>query len=132
MVSRIGAPYFAAQPFPPAWETKEKEGALSFGELLQQAFDSVNRAQWDAELAAQRLATGEIEDIHQVTILAEKASLSLQLMIAIRNKVIERTKRLAGCKSDFFPIENSRSRAAGPWGSGGGACGMQSLVRGWM
>ena len=90
MVSRIGAPDFAAQPLPAgAGETKEKKGALSFGELLQQAFDSVNRAQWDAELAAQRLATGEIEDIHQVTILAEKASLSLQLMIAIRNKVIE-------------------------------------------
>ena len=35
------------------------------------------------------LATGQIEDIHQVTILTEKANLSLQLMISIRNKVID-------------------------------------------
>lgn len=68
---------------------RSEQKALSFKELLQEAFDSANRAQWDAERAAELLATGQIEDIHQVTILTEKANLSLQLMISIRNKVID-------------------------------------------
>lgn len=65
------------------------QSALSFGELLQQAFQSANRAQLSAEHAAQLLATGQVEDVHQVTILTEKANLSLQLMISIRNKLID-------------------------------------------
>lgn len=68
---------------------EEAASGSSFGELLERAFDAVNQAQWEADGAAIKLATGEIEDIHQVTILAEKANLSLQLAIALRNKVVE-------------------------------------------
>jgi len=90
MVTRIGALEAPLQRT--ALLTDEKGRAtrgLSFGELLEQAFEAANRAQWEVEQAAQKLATGEIEELHQVTILAEKANLSLQLMIALRNKVIE-------------------------------------------
>lgn len=68
---------------------QEDQGSPSFAQMLADAFDSANQAQWDAEHAAKLLATGQIEDVHQVTILTEKANLSLQLMISIRNKVIE-------------------------------------------
>lgn len=67
----------------------DKSETLSFKDLLEQAFEAANQAQWEAERAAAQLATGQIEDLHRVTILAEKANLSLQLMISIRNKVIE-------------------------------------------
>lgn len=38
---------------------------------------------------AARLAVGEVTDIHQVMIAAEKANIALQLTISIRNQVIE-------------------------------------------
>lgn len=82
-------------PIAPTLQHAEKAGvrveggAPSFKEMLQEAFDAANQAQWDAEQAAQLLATGQVEDVHQVTILAEKANLSLQLMISVRNKVID-------------------------------------------
>lgn len=70
-------------------DARANEGSLSFKDLLEKAFESANGAQHDAERAAQLLATGQIDDVHQVTILTEKANLSLQLMISIRNKVID-------------------------------------------
>ena len=36
-----------------------------------------------------KLATGKIEDISQVTIAAEKASIALQLTMQVRNKVMD-------------------------------------------
>ena len=36
-----------------------------------------------------KLATGEIEDISQVTIAAEKAAINLQLAIQVRNKALD-------------------------------------------
>jgi len=89
MVTRIGALDAKLYRAPRSPDGAKAPEGLSFGELLEEAFDAANKAQWDAERAAQLLATGELEDFHQATILAEKANLSLQLMIALRNKVIE-------------------------------------------
>jgi len=36
-----------------------------------------------------KLATGEINDLHQVMIAAEKANISLQFVIQVRNKAVE-------------------------------------------
>jgi flagellar hook-basal body complex protein FliE len=70
-------------------ESGEGQESSSFAKMLADAFDAANQAQWDADRAARLLATGQIEDIHQVTILTEKANLSLQLLISVRNKLIE-------------------------------------------
>lgn len=63
--------------------------AKQFGEFLSEALAGVEGAQDAAALAAQRLATGEIRDVAEVTIASEKATLSLQLLIQVRNKVLE-------------------------------------------
>ena len=36
-----------------------------------------------------KLITGEVEDLHQVMIAAQKASITLDLTIQVRNKVVE-------------------------------------------
>ncbi|MGB3261796.1 flagellar hook-basal body complex protein FliE, partial [Paenisporosarcina sp.] len=36
-----------------------------------------------------QLVTGEVKDIHEVMIASQKASLSLQLTVQVRNKVVE-------------------------------------------
>jgi flagellar hook-basal body complex protein FliE len=61
----------------------------SFGQLLSDALDNVNTLQQKAAQASTDLATGKIEDISQVVIAGEKASVALQLTIQVRNKVLE-------------------------------------------
>lgn len=61
----------------------------SFGQYLSDALESVNALQHNADQAAKDLATGKLEDISQVVIAAEKASVALQLTIQVRNKVLE-------------------------------------------
>lgn len=67
---------------------REKEQGASFADLLKSALAEVNRLQQEAEEASLRLATGEAE-LHQVMIAAEKANISLQLTLAIRNKLLD-------------------------------------------
>lgn len=61
----------------------------SFADYLNQAIRETSDLQHEADQAAVKLATGEIQDVHQVMITAEKASLAMQLTIQIRNKVLE-------------------------------------------
>jgi len=65
------------------------ETAKDFGQLFSEALAKVEQAQQDAASAAQRLATGEIRDVAEVTIASEKATLALQLLVQVRNKVLE-------------------------------------------
>jgi len=67
----------------------ETEGSLGFGELLKSAINEVNGLDQQSSDLKAKLVTGEIEDIHQVMIGAEKANLAFQLTVQIRNKVIE-------------------------------------------
>lgn len=65
----------------------QKEGK-TFAQTLADALQEVNQMQLDAEKAALQLATGQAE-LHQVMLTAEKANISLQLTLAIRNKLLE-------------------------------------------
>lgn len=60
-----------------------------FAAMLRDALADVNNLQLDAEEAARQLAAGEAGDLHQVMLAAEKANLSLQLTVQIRNKLLE-------------------------------------------
>jgi len=60
----------------------------SFGEVLQQSIEQVNRLQLEADANINDLATGKQPDIHQTMITVEKASVSFELLMQIRNKVI--------------------------------------------
>lgn len=61
----------------------------SFLQYLNQAMGAVNQAQVAADSTAQNLAIGKIQDLSQVTIASEKATLMLQLTVQVRNKVLE-------------------------------------------
>ena len=61
----------------------------TFGDVLKQAVDRVNDLQIHADDQMFKLAMGEVEDIHEVMTALNKAALSLQLTIEIRDKVIE-------------------------------------------
>lgn len=64
-------------------------GEMGFGDFLRQALSRVEAVQREAARQGQQLAAGSVQDIAQVMIASEKATLSLQLTIAVRNKVLE-------------------------------------------
>ena len=67
----------------------QKPKNVSFGDTLKNFVNDVNDLQFDADKSVERLLTGEIKDIHDVMIAVEKAGVSFELMMEIRNKMID-------------------------------------------
>ena len=72
---------------------KPKEES-NFSQLLTNAIDNVNQLQLQSEEYKKMLAVGEVDNLHDVTIAAEKANVTLQITMSIRNKVIEAYKEI--------------------------------------
>ena len=64
-------------------------GAPSFHDMVEKAFNKVNKLQFDANRSVAEIATGGTASIHETMIALEKANLSFQLMMQVRNKVVE-------------------------------------------
>ena len=64
-------------------------GPSSFSEILSGALGQVNDLQNQAAQANVRLAAGQIEDVSEVMIAAEKASVALQMTMQVRNKIVD-------------------------------------------
>lgn len=65
------------------------EAQKSFASVLKQSIEKVNEAQIQSDVMTEKLARGENVDLHQVMITSQKASISLQATMEVRNKVIE-------------------------------------------
>jgi len=61
----------------------------SFGDFLSEALENVNTLQKKADQASLDLAAGKIQDVSEVVIATEKATLALQLTVQVRNKMLE-------------------------------------------
>lgn len=68
-------------------QPKEGQGE-SFVDTLKDAIGDVNNLCQEADRAVQELATGKDKDIHNTMIALEKAEVSFQLMMQVRNKII--------------------------------------------
>lgn len=77
----------------PTQKAKESS-SIDFSNMLKDAINEVNNLQKSADKAAVDYSTGKINDVHQVIIAAEKASLSLQLTSQVTNKIIESYKEI--------------------------------------
>lgn len=66
-----------------------REGMSSFKDLLDQALQSVDALQKNAEQAAGNVATGNATSFHEAIIASEKASLAFLLTTQIQNKIVD-------------------------------------------
>jgi flagellar hook-basal body complex protein FliE len=66
----------------------------SFGETFDKTLNEVNRMIQDANTASAKMATGDVDDIADVMIAAEKASIGLELVVEIRNKLLDSYREL--------------------------------------
>lgn len=64
-------------------------GQSGFADTLKNAVMDVNRLQKESDVSMQKLATGQTQNVHETMILAEKADISLRLMMQVRNKLID-------------------------------------------
>ncbi|MCL5237171.1 MAG: flagellar hook-basal body complex protein FliE [Nitrospirae bacterium] len=68
-------------------KTTHKSGT-SFEAAIQDALKEVSDIQSDAEKAIEDFSKGEVKDIHTVVVAMEKADMSLQTMLQVRNKLL--------------------------------------------
>ena len=64
----------------------------SFGDTLKQALGEVSQAQDTAQDYVQRFVRGEPVELHQVMAAAEEAQLSLEMLVELRNKLMDAYK----------------------------------------
>jgi flagellar hook-basal body complex protein FliE len=69
-------------------EQKRVQNPASFGTMLAQSLEEVNRLHIAADEAIENLAAGKQKNIHETMIAMEKADIAFQLLMQVRNKII--------------------------------------------
>jgi len=64
-------------------------GQKSFAAFLKDSLNEVNKAQNESDNLTTKLAKGENVDLSQVMIASQKANITMQATIEIRNKAVE-------------------------------------------
>ncbi|MBI4299537.1 MAG: flagellar hook-basal body complex protein FliE [Chloroflexi bacterium] len=79
------------QPLERALPKSEPKAAAdgSFGNLFQNALDQLNTAEKEADDMSLLLATGAPVELHDAMITMEKANISFQIALQVRNKLVE-------------------------------------------
>lgn len=66
----------------------------SFGDFLKDSLTKVNDIQSQANIAIQKLASGESKNIHETMLMVEQAEIAFKTMNQIRTKVLEAYKEV--------------------------------------
>jgi flagellar hook-basal body complex protein FliE len=84
-----GLPNFPTAPTSPTAPTGVDDAAGGgFGSVLHQAIDKVGELGNDSDKQIGELVQGNRQDIHNVMIAVEKADVAFQLMMQVRNKIL--------------------------------------------
>ncbi len=75
-------------------KNNEAQPAQSFDAFLKDSLREVNELQHASDKAVQELAAGKTENIHETMIAMQKAKVSFQMMMQVRNKIIEAYKEI--------------------------------------
>ncbi|MFZ5998192.1 MAG: flagellar hook-basal body complex protein FliE [Nitrospirota bacterium] len=65
-----------------------QKSSSSFEAAINDAMREVSAVQNDAEKAIEDFAKGEVKDIHTVVVAMEKADISMQTLLQVRNKLL--------------------------------------------
>ncbi|MCL2767058.1 MAG: flagellar hook-basal body complex protein FliE [Peptococcaceae bacterium] len=91
-VAPVGLSYIPIPPVPPlapGQEAVPERNQFSFAEMLNNAIVEVNGAKLKADELTLAFLTGELKDYHTLAIALQESSLTMQMAIEVRNKVIE-------------------------------------------
>jgi flagellar hook-basal body complex protein FliE len=79
----------AAQASGKTAESTPTAGGADFAQILQSSIDKVNQTQVQSDQMAEKLAAGDTsQNLHEVMIALQTASVSFQEMVQVRNKIV--------------------------------------------
>ena len=78
---------------PAAAPDRQPSGPSSFGKLLKEAVQQVHDVEKGSQGELQKFLSNE-SDLHSVMIALEKADLSFQVMMQVRNKIVQAYQEL--------------------------------------
>lgn len=64
-------------------------GSGAFGAAFEKALTGVNAAQREAQSGIEKFLSGENVELHQIAMDQQKAALSFDLFLQVRNKVVQ-------------------------------------------
>jgi flagellar hook-basal body complex protein FliE len=64
------------------------DAAAGFGDTLKDAISQVNDLSNKSDQSVAQLVQGDRQDVHNVMIAVEKADIAFQLMMQVRNKIV--------------------------------------------
>lgn len=74
---------------PAAPSIRTSTGESGFGDAFGEAVKSLDALQKEADAQSGRLAAGEAVEVHDVMLAYDRASLTMQLAVQVRNKLVE-------------------------------------------
>ncbi|MBL7033715.1 MAG: flagellar hook-basal body complex protein FliE [Candidatus Delongbacteria bacterium] len=84
---------FTLRPTPttdrPLIDESRQTQESGFGDVLRDFIDQVNQQQIEKDDTTARFLSGEIEDVHTAMVAMEKANISFQFLLEVRNKLME-------------------------------------------
>lgn len=93
MLPGIGLPTAPSAPTTPSSSGSGVGG--SFSDTLKSAIGSVDQLNQTSDSQVTELLHGDRQDIHNVMIAVEKADVSFQLMMQVRNKILNAYQEVA-------------------------------------
>lgn len=70
-------------------DSEKQPGGNSFGLVLKDAIQDINKLQNDADKAIAKVQLEDAGSIHEAMIALEKAGISFQVMMQVRNKILD-------------------------------------------
>ena len=67
----------------------KETGSEKFTSLLNEAMNEVDQAQKASDEQISQVVSGDVQDVHTAMIAMQKADLSFQMMMQVRNKLVD-------------------------------------------
>ncbi|WP_053957442.1 flagellar hook-basal body complex protein FliE [Inediibacterium massiliense] len=77
-----------------SYDSKKIGDSESFSSFLKDALNKANDYQIESEKMDTLAAMGEIDNVHEVMIAADKSEIALQFTIEVKNKVLDAYKEI--------------------------------------
>ena len=81
-------PISGASPITPVLAAPAAPGGTGFGDVLNSAIQNVEGARSAGAQAVENFLSGESGELHSTILAAQRASLSFDLFLQVRNKVV--------------------------------------------
>jgi flagellar hook-basal body complex protein FliE len=95
-ISGLSGPLVDAGGMAPSTSAAGATGDSEFMSTLRTAMDQVGQLQSEADGKVAQLITGNGQDVHSAMIAVEKASLAFQMMVQVRNKIVQAYQQVSG------------------------------------